>query len=190
MNLSHLNEVPSDGGFTIGIVSPDGRRGMLEHAAQFAALDIPFMFDPGQGLPMFDGEELTGFVDQASWVTVNDYEAELLQQRTGLAPGEIARRVKALVITRGGDGSVLFIDGRRLEIPAAKPARIEDPTGCGDAYRAGLLYGLMHGMDWDTTGRVASLMGAIKIESPGTQNHSFTMQSFRARFKENFAYDF
>jgi adenosine kinase len=189
MNLSHLNEVPSDGGFTIGIVSPDGRRGMLEHAAQFAALDIPFMFDPGQGLPMFDGEELTGFVDQASWVTVNDYEAELLQQRTGLAPGEIARRVKALVITRGGDGSVLFVDGRRLEIPAAKPARIEDPTGCGDAYRAGLLYGLMHGLDWDTTGRVASLMGAIKIESPGTQNHSFTMESFRARFKENFGYD-
>ncbi|HUO82498.1 MAG TPA: carbohydrate kinase family protein [Gammaproteobacteria bacterium] len=190
MNLSHLNRVPSDGGFTIGIVSPDGRRGMLEHAAQFADLGIPYMFDPGQGLPMFDGEELTGFVGRASWVTVNDYEAELLQQRTGLTPGEIARRVKALVITRGGDGSIVFIDGDRLEIPAASPARIEDPTGCGDAYRAGLLYGLMHEMDWETTGRLASLMGAIKIESPGTQNHTFTVESFRARFKENFAYDF
>ncbi|MBA3563938.1 MAG: carbohydrate kinase family protein [Gammaproteobacteria bacterium] len=190
MNGSHLNRVPADGGFTIGIVSPDGRQGMLEHATQFADLGVPFLFDPGQGLPMFDGPELEDFIDKASWVTVNDYEAELLQERTGLAPGEISQRVQALVITRGGEGSIVFMDGRRLEIPAAKPECIEDPTGCGDAYRAGLLYGLMHGMDWETTARIASLMGAIKIASPGTQNHSFTPEAFRQRFQESFGYRF
>ncbi|MGH8494611.1 MAG: carbohydrate kinase family protein [Gammaproteobacteria bacterium] len=190
MNESHLNRVPADGGFTIGIVSPDGRLGMLEHATQFADLGVPFLFDPGQGLPMFNGAELEDFIDKASWVTVNDYEAELLQDRTGLAPGEISQRLKALVITRGGEGSIVYTDGRRVEIPSAKAERITDPTGCGDAYRAGLLYGLMHDMDWEVTGRIASLMGAVKIESHGTQNHVFTPESFRKRFQDSFGFQF
>jgi adenosine kinase len=187
MNSSHLNSVPTDrNDITIGIVSPDGRDGMLLHAEQFAELDIPFIFDPGQGMPMFNGEELIKFLDQATWAIVNDYESELLQQRTGLSLEQIAERVETLIVTMGAQGSKIFTHGQCIDIPAAKTKALLDPTGCGDAYRAGLLYGLMNEYDWDITGRIASLMGAIKIEHNGTQNHAFDMDTFRERYHENF----
>ena len=188
MDHAHLNAVPGDAGIRIGMVSPDGRQGMLDHAAQFAAADIPFIFDPGQGLPMFDGEELTRFVDQATWVAVNDYEGQMLKERTGLSLDELAGRVAALVVTRGGEGSVIYADGDRLEIPAVAAASISDPTGCGDAYRAGLLYGLSRDWPWADTGRLAALIGARKIEHKGTQNHRFTRESLAQEFVQAFGY--
>ncbi len=186
MNQSHLNSVGDAEGVTIGIVSPDGREGMLAHAAQFADDEIPFIFDPGQGLPMFGGEELRQFIEQATWVTVNDYEWQLLKERTGWDIGDLKQRVEALIVTRGAEGSTIYTPEGDLDIPAAKPSTVSDPTGCGDAYRAGLLYGLMAGWDWLTVGRVASLMGAIKIECHGTQNHEFTRAEFDARFQASF----
>ncbi|HEB66806.1 MAG TPA: carbohydrate kinase family protein [Gammaproteobacteria bacterium] len=188
MNLSHENRVTDAEGVKLGIVAPDGRDGMLQHAEQFAEAGIPFIFDPGQGLPMFDGTELLDFVDKATWVAVNDYEAQLLEERTGKSPHEIAERVEALIITRGAKGSHVYTKQHRIDIPVAEARAINDPTGCGDAYRAGLLYGLLNDMDWETTGRIAALMGAIKIEHHGTQNHLFTLDEFFERFAEAFGY--
>ncbi len=186
MNESHLNRVSDAQDVTIGIVSPDGRDGMLEHAAQFAAAEIPFIFDPGQGLPMFGGEELRRFVEQAAWVTVNDYEGQLLKERTGWDVGDFKQRVKGLIVTRGAEGSIIHTPETDLDIPAATPVIVSDPTGCGDAYRAGLLFGFMADYDWPTVGRIASLMGAIKIECHGTQNHRFTREEFQDRFQASF----
>ncbi|MDO9104548.1 MAG: carbohydrate kinase family protein [Methylovulum sp.] len=191
MSFSEVNAIPTDrGDITIGIVSPDGKDGMIQHAGQFAELGIPFIFDPGQGMPMFSGAELLTFIDQATWVTLNDYESELMQERTGLSLEQIAERVGALIITLGAQGSKIYTQGRCISIPAALPKTVNDPTGCGDAYRAGLLYGLMNEFDWETTGRIASLMGAIKIEHHGTQNHSFDIPTFRQRYHENFGSSF
>ena len=186
MNHSHVNGIAEAAGVKLGIVSPDGRQGMLDHAAQFAAAGIPFIFDPGQGLPMFNGEELRAFIEQATYVAVNDYEASLLSERTGWDAETIAAKVKALVVTRGASGSWIYVDGGRLEIPVAPAAQLADPTGCGDAYRAGLLYGLQRGMDWATTGRIASLAGSIKMEHHGTQQHVYTMTEFAARYRAAF----
>lgn len=188
MSSSHLNQVVRDPKIKIGCVSPDGRDGMVEHARQFSDHEIPFIFDPGQGMPMFDGHDLMTFIEQASWITVNDYEAQLLQERTGKTLHEIAEYVQALVVTLGGSGSHIYLRNKRIDIPAATPRAIVDPTGCGDAYRAGLLYGILHDMDWATTGRIASLMGAIKIEHHGTQNHRFARDEFGERFKESFGF--
>lgn len=190
MSEAHRNKVGDAVGVTLGIVAPDGRQGMIEHARAFAQGSIPFIFDPGQGMPMFSGAELEAFVDQATYVTLNDYEARLLEDKTGKPLDELARRVEALILTKGPQGSEIRAGGRTIVIPAAKAARLADPTGCGDAYRAGLLFGITRGLDWDTTGRIASLMGAIKIESPGTQNHRFTLAEFRARFKTEFGHAF
>jgi adenosine kinase len=187
MDASHLNRITDATGITVGIVSPDGRQGMLEHAAQFVEAGIPFVFDPGQGLPMFGGEELHHFIDQATWICVNDYESQLLQERTGLSPHEIAERVEALIVTLGGDGAHIYTDRQRIDIPAAPVSAMNDPTGCGDAFRGGLLYGLMNELDWKTTGRIAALMGAIKIEHHGTQNHNFSVEEFRERYRASFA---
>jgi adenosine kinase len=186
MNESHLNRVSDAQDVTIGIISPDGRDGMLEHATQLAAAEIPFIFDPGQGLPMFGGEELRQFVEQAAWVTVNDYEWQLLKERTGWDVDDLKRRVKGLIVTRGAKGSTIYTPEMDFDIPAARPATVSDPTGCGDAYRAGLLFGFMAGYDWPTVGRVASLMGAIKIECHGTQNHRFTREEFQEKFEASF----
>jgi adenosine kinase len=188
MSNAHENRVDEATGVTLGIVAPDGREGMVEHAEQFAAAGIPFIFDPGQGLPMFSGEELLRFIDQATWVAVNDYEGQLLEQRTGLPLHELAEKVQALIVTKGAKGSHIYTDGHRLEIPPAPVRGVADPTGCGDAFRAGLIHGLLHGLDWETTGRIASLMGAIKVEHHGTQNHRFSTHEFKARFYEAFAY--
>jgi adenosine kinase len=187
MQYAHLNQVSDvQADIRLGIVAPDGRDAMIQHAAQFVAANIPFIFDPGQGLPMFDGEELKQFIAQATWVAVNDYEWGLLQQKTGWTAVELMTRVQALIVTRAGEGSEIYAQGRTLHVPAAKPRAVVDPTGCGDAYRAGLIHGLLRGLDWDVTGRIASLMGAIKIESRGPQNHRFTKAEFGRRFQDNF----
>lgn len=186
MNMAHRNHVGEMEGCTLGLVSPDGRQGMIEHAQQFAEAGIPFIFDPGQGMPLFDGDTLYRFAEQATWLAFNDYESRLMEERTGKSPEDLARMAEAVVVTRGGLGSRVYTAGRCHEIPAAPAARLVDPTGCGDAYRAGLLYGLMNGMDWEITGRIAALMGAIKIEHAGTQNHRFDRDAFEARFQEAF----
>ena len=188
MNHSHLNDASMANDIQLGIVSPDGRDGMLAHCAQFAAAGIPFIFDPGQGMPLFNGEELLQMVRQATYVTLNDYEAQLLQTRTGQTLEQLAREVDALVVTKGADGSDIYVDGKTIAIPTAAVSAVTDPTGCGDAFRAGLLYGLAHGMDWETTGRLASLMGAIKIESRGGQNHAPSRHEIDTRFAESFGY--
>jgi len=186
MNHSHENHVRDAREVRLGIIAPDGREGMLQHAREFHDAGIPFVFDPGQGLPMFSGEELLAFVRMASYVAVNDYEGQLLQDRTGVKLEELAKRVRALVITLGARGSLVLTDGRRLEIPCVKAKEMVDPTGCGDAYRAGLLYGIAAGLDWPTTGRLASLLGAIKIAKRGGQNHHFTREEIAQRYRENF----
>jgi len=190
MSFSHFNKISDVDVVSLGIISPDGREGMIEHANQFTEANIPFIFDPSQGLPMYSGEELTRFIEQAAWLTVNDYEWQLIQERTGLSPKEVADRVEALIITRGGEGSYIYTKEKRFEIPVAKSELIKDPTGCGDAYRAGLLYGLMNNMDWETTGRLASLLGMINVEVNGTQNHSFNKDELEEWFKEKFGYNF
>jgi len=184
MNGSHQTEVPTQAGISLAIISPDGKDGMQQHAQQCAQAGIPFIFDPGQGLPMFNGEELLAFIEQASYVCVNDYESQLLQERTGLTIEQIAKRVEAAIVTRGGEGSIIHVKGQSIDIPVVKASAVQDPTGCGDAYRGGLLYGLMNNLDWEVTRRIAALMGAIKIEHDGTQNHSFTLAEFKDRYKQ------
>src|SRR6202050_716723 len=187
MQHAHLTRRREAGvGIALGIVAPDGRQAMIEHAAQFAAAKIPFIFDPGQGLPMFGADELKRFIAQATWVAVNDYEWGMLRQRTGLTAADVMDQVTALIVTRAADGSVIYAEGRSIEVPCAKPHAVVDPTGCGDAYRAGLIHGLLRGLDWETTGRVAAMMGAIKVESRGPQNHRFTPAEFTQRFHDNF----
>jgi adenosine kinase len=186
MQQSHANKVSEAKDIAIGIVAPDGRDGMIQHATGFAAAQIPFIFDPGQGLPLFGAEDLDRFVEQATWMAANDYEWGLIQDKTGWTIKDVTKRVQALIITRGGEGSVIHTPEGDIEIPCAKAKKVVDPTGCGDAYRAGLLHGLLHGLDWQTTGRIASLLGAIKIESLGTQNHRFTKAEFDARLRQSF----
>ena len=186
MQHAHLNQVAHASNIDIGIVAPDGRQGMVEHAEQFAELGIPFIFDPGQGLPMFEAADLHRFIEQADWVTVNDYEWQLLQQKTGLTARDLTQRVQALIVTRGHKGSSIYTRDGELAIPCAKASAVVDPTGCGDAYRAGLLHGLLHELDWATTGRIAAVMGALKIESRGTQNHRAAPADIARRLAESF----
>ncbi len=186
MNHAHEIRVGDFDGITVGMVSPDGRQGMIEHAEQFVDAGIPFIFDPGQGMPLFDGDDLNRFATQATWLAFNDYEARLMQERTGKPPAQLAREVEAVIVTRGGEGSTIYTSGNEIEIPLAPAHQLVDPTGCGDAYRGGLLYGLQNGLDWELTGRIASLLGAIKIEHAGTQNHALSRADFEARFKETF----
>jgi len=187
MNHAAVNKISDARGVSLGIISPDGRDGMIEHAQQFVDANIPFVFDPGQGLPMFDGADLKNFIELATWVSVNDYEGELMQERTGFSAQQIADQLDAFIVTRGGEGSTIFTRGGEIAIPCADAKELVDPTGCGDAYRAGLLYGLMNDLDWNVTGRIASLCGAIKIESAGTQNHSFTRDSFAERYGNTYS---
>ena len=186
MNYSHLNRIADARDVTLGIVAPDGRDGMLQHARQFKELGIPFVFDPGQGLPMFDGTDLLEFVRLADYCTVNDYEAKLLAERTGKSLEELACEVKALIVTLGGNGSRIYANGAQIDIPAVQAEQVLDPTGCGDAYRAGLLYGIQHGWNWQKTGRLAALMGSIKIAHRGGQNHKPVRAEIAARFQAAF----
>jgi len=171
MFFSHENDASQARDIGLGIVSPDGRDGMLSHCRQFHAAGIPFVFDPGQGMPLFSGSELLEMVELADYVTLNDYEAELLQARTEMSLAVLATKVKCLVVTRGEAGSQFYVDGKMIDIPVVPARAVVDPTGCGDAFRAGLLYGIAHGWDWETTGQLASVMGSIKIEQRGGQNH-------------------
>ena len=186
MNFSHENRIGDAQGVTLGIVAPDGRAGMLQHARQFHELGIPFIFDPGQGLPMFDGAELLEFIRRADYCTVNDYEAKLLTERTGKSLEELAREMKALIVTLGGSGARIYADGATIDIPAVPAEQLLDPTGCGDAYRAGLLHGIAQGWGWEKTGRLAALMGSIKIAHRGGQNHKPKRAEIAARYQAAF----
>lgn len=190
MQSSHENHVADANDIALGIISPDGRDGMIQHAEEFVAAGIPFIFDPGQGMPMFDGEDLKRFIKQATWVTVNDYEWQMMQDRTGLSAEEISAQVDALIVTRGGEGSTIYTKDETITIPVAEAEAVLDPTGCGDAFRAGLIYGLLNKLDWHVTGRIASLIGSIKIANKGTQNHSFTMEEFKAAYNKAFRESF
>ena len=189
MGVSHQIKVADAGPVKLAIIAPDGRDGMLEHARDCAELNIPFIFDPGQGLPMFNGAELSHFIELATYVAVNDYEAELLTERTGLSLQQIADHVSALVVTRGEQGAEIYTSEGRIDIPVVA-ADVVDPTGCGDAFRAGMLFGLTRDMDWTTIGRLSSLMGAIKIASQGGQNHAPTLDEIEDRFFKAYGYRF
>jgi adenosine kinase len=186
MSFSHENRVADVAHVRIAIVSPDGRQGMVDHARDLAADGTPYVFDPGQGLPMFSGPELLELLDKASALTVNDYEARVVEQKTGRTMEAIARGLDAVVVTRGGEGCWVYTEGERLEIAAVPPAQVVDPTGCGDAFRAGLLYGRAHGWSWRRSAQLGSVMGSIKIAHRGGQNHRPTAAAIEARFKEAF----
>ncbi|HEX7802178.1 MAG TPA: carbohydrate kinase family protein [Pseudoxanthomonas sp.] len=188
MMRSYENHVKNVSGVTFGIVSPDGREGMLQNATEFAEAGIPFIFDPGQAMPLFNGAELRHFIEQADYVTVNDYESNLLQERTGWSENEIMQRVKAYITTRGPHGSQIHTPEKTFDIPPAHERRVTDPTGCGDAFRAGLIFGIEKGYDWLTIGRMGNLMGALKVEHPGTQNQRFDYAEFAEQFKQQFGY--
>ena len=184
MNQSHANQVPVGKGIVLGIISPDGREGMLQHAQQFKDADIPFVFDPGQGTPMFTMEELDHFIDQADWLACNDYEAQMICERTNNTIEQITARVQAFIITQGDKGSMIHTREKVYTIPAIRSDKAKDPTGCGDAYRAGLLYGLSKNLDWEITGRISSLLGTYKVECAGGQRHAFSKAEFRKRYAE------
>jgi adenosine kinase len=186
MGEAHRNSVANANGVSLGIVAPDGKEAMIQHAHDFAAESIPFMFDPGQNLPLFSKDELMTFLDQATWCVMNDYESQLMMNTTGESINTLAQQVDALIVTRGGEGSVVYTDGDEIEIPTVNVDQAIDPTGCGDAYRAGLLLGLEKGWDWQTSGRVGSLIGAIKVQQEGTQNHQFSIDEFAQQYETNF----
>ncbi|MEI7432190.1 MAG: carbohydrate kinase family protein [Betaproteobacteria bacterium] len=186
MSFSHLNHVSDAKDAKLGIVAPDGRDGMLKHAADLAANGIPFVFDPGQGLPMFSGDDLLGFMKLADYACFNDYEAKMACDRTGRTLEQLAEEVKALIVTRGGQGSHLYTAGQRLEIPCVEADQVVDPTGCGDAYRSGILYGIANGWDFEKSGRLASVMGAIKIAHRGGQNHTPSRDDIASRYSKAF----
>jgi len=172
MQSAHLSAVPRDAEIRVAIIAPDGRDAMLQHAAQLAAAKIPFIFDPGQGLPMFDGAELQSFVDQASWVAVNDYEAKMLCDRTGQTLESLsASHLKGVIVTLGAQGCDLWQGGVRQHIPGVVAHEVLDPTGCGDAFRAALLFGIENGWELARSIELGNRIGAIKIASRGGQNH-------------------
>jgi len=188
MNFAHENHITRELGARLAIIAPDGKEGMLQHARECAEQAIDVMFDPGQGLPMFSAEELDAFLRRARYVALNDYEGKLLEERTGRKLEEIARGVQALVYTQGAKGSVIFAGGKRHEIACVEAEEVVDPTGCGDAYRAGLLYGIAHGWDWPSAGKLAAVMGAIKVAQRGAQNHAPSRDDIEARFRRAFGY--
>jgi len=188
MNYSHENRIDAALGATLAIIAPDGKEGMLQHARECAAAAIPFVFDPGQGLPMFSADELTEFIRLADYVAVNDYEGKLLEEKTGRSMETIAKEVKALILTLGAQGSIIHAGGARHEIPIVEAKQVLDPTGCGDAYRAGLLHGIASGWDWPSTGRLGALLGSIKIAHRGAQNHTFSRHEIASSFKAAFGY--
>lgn len=172
MMQAHRNRIPQDAGVQVGIIAPDGREAMLQHAAEFVAAGIPFVFDPGQGLPMFNGDELRRFIGQASWIAVNDYEGKMLCDRTGWTLAEMSRQVRGLVVTLGAEGCKVWEQGERTEVAPVKPAQVVDPTGCGDAWRGGLLYGLEKGWPLVRCAQLGNRLGALKIAQRGPQNYT------------------
>ena len=188
MNYCHLSEIVPNGNFQLGLIAPEGREGMLQHAKQMVAGGIPYIFDPGQGVPMFNKNELDFFLENAEWLACNDYEAKMIMHKMDAPLKEISGRVKAMVITRGKEGSIIYKNGEEIVIPPVVVDDVVDPTGCGDAYRAGLIHGLLRDMDWETTGRVASLMGSIKVQHRGTQTYHVNPQIVSEQFIAAFGY--
>jgi adenosine kinase len=186
MNESHTNSVKDAKDVSLAIIAPDGREGMFQHARECKEAGIPFIFDPSQGLPMFTGDELMEFIEMADYLTINDYEAQLIEDKTGFSTAALAMKVKALIVTLGSKGSAIYADGQRIYIQCVEAKAIVDPTGCGDAYRAGLIYGITHEWDWLTSGRLASVMAAIKIAHRGGQNHKPTKTEIEALYKKTF----
>lgn len=186
MASSYLNKVGDANDVKLGILAPDSRDGMLQHAGQFHDLKIPFIFDPGQAMGVFNGGELRHFVELADYIAVNDYEARSLEERTGDSISKMAERVKALFVTKGAEGSVIYADGQQIMIPSVKENRRMDPTGCGDAYRAGLLYGIERNWPWEKVGRLANTMGSLKIEHRGPQGHHPTRAEIETRYQSAF----
>jgi len=190
MMESHLNKVGDTEGITLGIVAPDGRDAMLQHSRDFERLGIPHIFDPGQAMTLFDGDDLRTFIRQANWLVANDYEFQLIRERTGLSKEQVAEQLEALIITRGGDGSSLITSAGEQQIDIVEATQVLDPTGCGDAYRSGLIYGLQNNLDLVTGCRIGAVMGAFKIAVQGPQNHAPTLDEIVDRFKDTFGYSF
>ena len=179
MEQAWQNRIAARSDIKLGIIAPDGRDAMVQHAEQFAAADIPFVFDPGQQLPRFDGAELRHFVAQASWVAVNDYEGKMLSDRTGWDNAEISRRVKGLIVTLGAEGSEVWVEGCKTHVPAVPAAAVVDPTGCGDAYRGALLFGLENGWSLERCAALGNHLGSVKIAQRGPQNYHFALADAR-----------
>ena len=175
MMQAHITKIEPRNDIKLGIISPDGRDAMLQQSEQFKAAGIPFVFDPGQGLPMFDGKELAHFVEMATWVTVNDYEAKMLCDRTGLSCAEISRLVQGLVVTLGAKGCEVWVDGEKTLVPPVKAEAVVDPTGCGDAFRGALLFGLEQGWSLGRCAALGNRVGAHKIASRGGQNYTLSL---------------
>ena len=186
MNFAHENKISDASDVVLGIVGPDGRDAMIQHSKGFADQNTPFIFDPGQGMPMFDGDDLKLFLEQATYAIFNDYESQLLLDRTGLTLEQVAEKLDALIVTRGAEGSEVYVDGDMFKVACAPVSDVKDPTGCGDAYRAGVMHGITTQRDWKTCAQMGSLCGAIKVEHLGTQNHNFTPEQFAQRYKEAF----
>ena len=186
MSSSYVNKVRDAKDIKLGILAPDSRDGMLQHAEQFHDAKIPFIFDPGQAMSVFKGYELKHFIELAEYVAVNDYEARVLEERIGEPIAKLTERVKAFFVTKGAEGSVIYADGQQISVPSVREERRVDPTGCGDAYRSGLLYGIERGWSWEKTGRLANTMGSIKIEHRGPQGHHPTRAEIEARFATAF----
>jgi adenosine kinase len=172
MMHAHITKIEKRDDIKLAIISPDGRDAMIQHAEQLKAADIPFVFDPGQGLPMFDGADLMRFIDQATWVTVNDYEGKMLSDRTGLSHADISRRVQGLIVTLGAEGCEVWIDGERTLVPPVKAVAVVDPTGCGDAWRGALLFGLEQGWSLAKCAALGNQVGSLKIAQRGPQNYN------------------
>lgn len=190
MQESHLNKVEDAEGITLGVVAPDSRRAMLQHSRDFERLGIPHIFDPGQAMTLFDGDDLKVLIRQANWLVSNDYEFQLIQERTGWGKEQVAEQLDALIITLGGNGSTLITNGNEEMIEAVTPTAIKDPTGCGDAYRSGLIYGIQNDLDLVTSCRIGAVMGALKIAVEGPQNHKHTLDEIVACFQNAFGYSF
>jgi adenosine kinase len=176
MDEGHLNPIPDETDLQMGILAPDGKLGTQKHAEQLVSKSVPFIFDPGQGIPLFNKKELNHLIELANWIVVNEYEANLLSETTESSIGEIAKRVQAMVITKGASGSEIIVNAEMIPIDPVKAETEADPTGCGDAFRAALIYGICNEMSWEEMGRLGSLMGSIKVAKHGTQNHSFTLE--------------
>jgi adenosine kinase len=190
MQHSYLNRVEDTDGIKVGIVAPDGKRAMIQHSQDFVRAGIPHIFDPGQGMTLFNGDELRQFIIEAKYIVLNDYEFQLLKEKTGLDGDEIASQVEALIVTLGAEGSVLRTRESEEVISPVKPDDVQDPTGCGDAFRSGLIYGLLNDLDLVTACRIGSVMGAIKVAQQGPQNHNPTFDDIQDRFFEAFGYRF
>jgi adenosine kinase len=172
MMQAHITQIEKRADIKLAIISPDGRDAMVQHAEQLKTADIPFVFDPGQGLPMFDGADLMRFIDQATWVTVNDYEGKMLSERTGLSHADISRRVQGLIVTLGAEGCEVWTEGEKKLVPPVKAAAVVDPTGCGDAWRGALLFGLEQGWSLAKCAALGNQVGALKIAQRGPQNYA------------------